>query len=76
MSYENNESTENDISGNVILSLRFRYRLPNDFLVPFLQIVFNHLCVKYVSYELYQMNKEGLSFTNMRDLIIIIVIKL
>ena len=46
----------------VIFSLKFRYRPPNDFLVPFLQIDFNYSCVKYASYELHQMKKEGLIY--------------
>ena len=47
-----------------IFSLKFRYRLKNDFLVSSLQIVLNHSCVKYVSYELHQMKGEDLSFNN------------
>ena len=57
----------------VVLSLKFRYRPPNDFLVPSLQIDFYHSCMKNASCELHQMKKEDLSFTN---LLIIIVIKL
>ena len=65
-----------ELSRNVIFSLKFRYRLPNDFLVSSLQIVFDHSCVKYASYGLLQMKEEDLSFTNMCHLLIIIEIKL
>ena len=54
------------------VSLKFRYRPPNDFLVSSLQICFDHSCVKYASYELHQMTKEDLSFTNMCQLSIIL----
>ena len=46
------------------------------YLVTSLQIVFNHSCVKYALYELHEMKEEGLSFTNVCNLLIIIVIKL
>ena len=49
------ERAETELSRNVIFSLKFRYRPPNDFLVPSLQIDFNHSCMKYASYELHQM---------------------
>ena len=42
----------------LIFSLKLRYRAPNDFWVPSLRIDFNHLCVKYASYELHQMKEE------------------
>ena len=58
------ERAEIELSRNVIFSLKFRYRPPNDFSVSSLQIVFNHSCVKYASYELHQMKEEDLSFTN------------
>ena len=41
-----------------------------------LQIVFNHSCMEYASYELHQMKEEDLSSTNMCHLLITIVIKL
>ena len=62
---------EPQLSRNVIFSLKFRYRPPNDFLVSSLQIHFNHSCVKYASYELHQMEEEDLSFPNMCHLVII-----
>ena len=65
------ERAENELSRNVIFSLEFRYRPPNDFWVPFLQIDSNH-----ASYELYQMKEEDLRFTTMYHLLIIIVVKL
>ena len=46
VSYERGET---QLSRNVILSLKFRYRPPNDILVSSLQIDFNYLCVKYAS---------------------------
>ena len=58
------ERAENEPSRNVIFSLTFKYRTPNDFLVPSFQIALNHSCVKYASYELHQMKEEDLSFTN------------
>ena len=68
---------ENELSRNVIFSLKFIYRPPNDFLVPSSSNwFFNHSCVKYASYELHQMKEEDLSFTNMCHLLIMIVIKL
>ena len=70
------ERAEHELSRNVIFSLKFRYCPPHDFLVPSLQIVCNHSCMKYASYELHQMNEEDLSFTNMCHLLIIIVIQL
>ena len=71
------ERAETQLSRNVIFSLKFRYRPPNDFLVSSLQIhLINHSCVKYASYELHQMKEEDLSFTNMCHLLFIIVIKL
>ena len=41
------EMVETELSRNVIFSLRFRYRPPNDILVPSLQNAFNHSCMKY-----------------------------
>ena len=46
------ERAENELSRNVIFSLKFRYRPPSDILVSSLQIVRNHSSVKYSSYEL------------------------
>ena len=68
---------ETQLSRNVIFSLKFRYRPPNDFLVSSLQIHFNqflvsslqihfnHSCMKYVLNELHEMKEEDLSFPNM-----------
>ena len=69
------ERAEMELSRNVIFSLKFRYRPPNDFLVSSLEIAFNHSCVKYASYEL-QTKEDDLSFPNMCHLLIIIVVKL
>ena len=46
------------------------------FWFPHFKLFFYHPCMKYASYELYQMKEEDLSFTNMCHLLIIIVIKL
>ena len=70
------ERAETELSRNLNFSSKFRYRPPNDFLVSFLQIAFNHSCAKYASYELHQIQEEDLSFTNMCHLLIIVVIKL
>ena len=70
------EKAETELSRNLNFSMKFRYRLPNDFLVSFLQIAFNHSCVIYASYEFHQMKEEAPSFTNMYHLLVIIVIKL
>ena len=56
------ERAETQLSRNMIFSLKFRYRPPNDFLVSSLQIHSNHSCVKYALYELHQMKEEDLSF--------------
>ena len=70
------ERAETQLSRNVIFSLKFRYRPPNDFWVSSLQIHLNHSCMEYASYGLHQMKEEDLCLTNMCDLSIIIVIKL
>ena len=69
------KGAETELSRNVIFSLKFRYRPPNDFLIPSLQIDFSHSCVKYASYELHKIKEEDLRFTNMCYLFIVIVIK-
>ena len=70
------ERAENELFRNVIFSLKFRFRPPNDFLVSSLQIAFNHSCVNFTSYELHQMKEEDIGFKNMCHLLIITVIKL
>ena len=69
------ERAGNVLFRNVIISLKFSYRCANDFLVALLQIVFVHSCVKYVSYEWYQMKDEELSFSDMCHLLFKIDIK-
>ena len=56
------ERAENEFYRNVIFSLKFRSRPPNDFLVPFLQIDSNHSCVKYASCDLHPMKEGDLCF--------------
>ena len=61
-------SRHNNQNTFISISLKFRYRCANDFLVALLHIGLIHPCVKYDSHEWYVMKEEELSFPYLYNL--------